>query len=252
MKDLSAQLTRQSDLIPEKVLRVPIAIVGCGAIGSWTTLLLAKMGLQNLIVFDYDDVEIENINSQFFSMADIGHPKIVALTRKIYEFTTIPITGYDEKFDFIPNDVKIVISAVDSMMSRQEIYKICKESKRSLFLIDPRMAIETALVYTCDLKNKKQRENYENSLYNDGQAVQERCTAKSTAYTANLIAGQITKIVKDYITNSPYIKTLQWDIAKNIMLSFPSEVREVASEVKEIPNEQTRPLVAVLQEEDTP
>ena len=68
METRNEHLIRQFDLIPEDVLGEPITIIGVGAIGSWTTLALAKMGFQNLTVFDDDKVSIENMNSQFYPM----------------------------------------------------------------------------------------------------------------------------------------------------------------------------------------
>jgi tRNA A37 threonylcarbamoyladenosine dehydratase len=36
-------LTRQADIIPEHILKKQITIVGAGAVGSFTTLALAKI-----------------------------------------------------------------------------------------------------------------------------------------------------------------------------------------------------------------
>ena len=42
MEIKNEHLTRQIDLIPTRVLNIPITVIGCGAIGGWTTLMLAK------------------------------------------------------------------------------------------------------------------------------------------------------------------------------------------------------------------
>jgi tRNA A37 threonylcarbamoyladenosine dehydratase len=71
-------LTRQSDLIPEAILSTPITVVGAGAIGSFTVLTLAKMGFNNITVFDDDEIDFVNINNQFYRISDIGKKKVDA------------------------------------------------------------------------------------------------------------------------------------------------------------------------------
>ena len=65
-------LTRQLDLIPIAVLGTRITIIGAGAVGGWTSLALAKMGFSNITVFDYDVVEVENLNCQLYGPKHLG------------------------------------------------------------------------------------------------------------------------------------------------------------------------------------
>jgi len=218
---IKEHLTRQSDLIPEKVLTVPVTIIGAGATGSWTALLLTKMGMSNINIFDFDDVEVENMCSQFYKPSDISNAKVNSLKTNILNFTGVEINSINEKFENFPENTKIVISAVDNMASRAMIWTKCKEDKIPFF-IDPRMAIETCLVYAMKPTLAKDINAYEKTLYSDLDAVPERCTAKSTVYTANLIAGQVCKIVKDFITGNSYTRVLNWDIKTNSMQAFSS------------------------------
>ena len=48
-----------------------ILIVGAGGIGSTTAYTLAKMGCSNITVVDFDEVEIHNCSSQFYSAKQI-------------------------------------------------------------------------------------------------------------------------------------------------------------------------------------
>lgn len=214
-------LVRQSDLIPEKVLNANVTIIGAGATGSWIALLLVKLGMSNINIYDFDDVAVENMNAQFYKNSDIGQTKTNSIKNNIKDFTGVEISVFDQKFEVFNDKPKIVISAVDNMASRKEIWDICLKSKVPFF-IDPRMAIETCLIYAMKPTLKKDIESYEKTLYTDADAVPERCTAKSTVYTANLIAGQVCKIVKDYLTGNPYTRILNWDISTNSMQSFQS------------------------------
>ena len=219
-------LTRQLKLIPLDVLDTPITIIGAGAVGSFTTLSLAKMGFNNITVFDFDAVSVENMNCQFYRFKDIGKQKVIALRELVEEFSNIKITAIDKAYE---NDFHkgITIAAVDSMKVRQMIWNNHKELAFSTkLLIDPRMGAENALIYAMDPMNQTDIKSYEKSLYKDEDAVQEECTAKATVYTAAMLAGQVCKIVKDFTTKStPYARITQWSIAQNAYISHASATK---------------------------
>ena len=219
-------LIRQSSLIPTEILDAPITIIGAGAIGSWTSLMLHKMGMTDTTIFDFDDVEVENMNSQFYSLRNIGSPKTSSLKNNIINFTGIEPKINNSRFEAIPENTKILISAVDNMATRKQAWNLAKNNKNLGLFIDPRMAIEFALMYAIDPNSEKDIQTYENTLYSDAESVQERCTAKSTVYTANLLAAQVCKVVKDYLLGNPYVRILQWDIANNVMKSYPNKVNK--------------------------
>lgn len=212
-------LTRQADIIPAEKQGLSIVVVGAGAIGSFTALALAKMGYGNITVYDFDTIDEENMNCQFYRTADIGKKKVVALKELVYDFTGFDIRTFDTKVDnqsVLSAD--IIISAVDSMEIRHLIgtKAVCN------YLIDPRMGAEYATLDVIKFDRQGQAK-YLDSLYTDKEAGHERCTAKSTMYTVNLIAGQVCKAVKDITVEAPYIKTMDWAIAQNAMVAFSSE-----------------------------
>ena len=208
-------LTRQLDLIPIEVLGQPITIIGAGAIGSFTALQLAKMGFVDITVFDDDTIEVENMNCQFYRFKDIGKKKVLALKELIKDFTDVTIEAVSARYEsgFFPG---IVISAVDSMAVRKLIWDNHKsQSLNTKYIIDPRMGAENAMMYIMSPMREDDIASYEKSLYTDENAVQERCTAKATIYTANLLSGMVSKAVKDIVTNNAYPRTLIWSIAAN-------------------------------------
>jgi len=213
-------LTRQEDLIPWEDLNAKITIVGAGAIGSWVSLSLAKMGFINQHVLDFDVISTENMNCQFFGPQDIGRPKTTALYDLVYRMTGVKVRVTNKEVqptDKIETD--ILITAVDSMQVR----KMLDEISVRRFTIDPRMAAEYASMEVVDHSRMAHVMNYKKTLYSDDEAKHERCTAKATMYTVNLIAGQVCKAVKDIATKQPYVKTFDWNIAKNSLISFNPE-----------------------------
>ncbi len=216
-----ATLTRQLDFIPMASLNAQINIVGAGAIGSWVALSLAKMGFIDITVWDDDEVSIENMNCQFYPMTMIGRPKVEALASMVELFTGTKIET-KRRYDGQPLH-GIVVSALVNMATRRLIFD--KRVANTTWIVDPRMSLEAASIFNCDLRNPSMVEMYSKTFYSDSDAVQERCTAKSTIYTANLIAGLVCKSVKDIATNtkSETVRNAEWHIGKNQLFAWNYE-----------------------------
>ena len=66
-----------------------ITIGGVGTIGSWLSLLLARTGEHELIMYDDDQVESINLSGQLFSKDDVGRSKTDSARDNIFSFTEI-------------------------------------------------------------------------------------------------------------------------------------------------------------------
>lgn len=225
MKNTTAHLTRQLDIIPVAVLGQEISIIGAGAIGSCVAMALAKMGFGNLWVWDFDNINIENMNCQFYRHKDIGRPKVEALVDIVQDFSGEMITPHVGAYDGKHPLSGIVITAVDSMKARKMIWEGHKNVAAATKLyIDPRMGAERALCYAVKPMKEKDIVTYEKTLYSDAEAVFERCTAKATMYTAFMLSGHVAKIVKDFVCGKAYARVTDWDIESNVFHAYPAEV----------------------------
>lgn len=215
-----AHLTRQLDLIPTEKLGTPISVIGAGAVGSVAVLGLAKMGFDNIEVFDDDEIEIENMNCQFYRRQDIARKKVAALHDIVHDFTGVNIVARDARYEKQPL-LGIVVAAVDSMTVRAAIWQAVQAQRTTVdYLVDPRMGAETALLYTTALADPARCEAYGRSLYTDTAAVQERCTAKATMYTALALGGLVAQVVKDLAVGGPAPTAVQWSLKDYDFLSF--------------------------------
>ena len=222
MELTNVHLTRQMDIIPIDILGEKITIIGAGAIGSFVTLALAKMGFGNITVIDFDKVEEENMSAQFFRFKDITKYKVDALKDLVADFTNTLIDTSKERYErgIFPG---IVISAVDSMAVRKNIWMNHKrQSPFTKAIIDPRMGAETALMYVMNPMDDNDIESYEKSLYTDEAAVQERCTAKATMHCALSLSGLVCTQLKGLLVKGKYGRISQWDICSNQLISYGS------------------------------
>jgi molybdopterin/thiamine biosynthesis adenylyltransferase len=115
---------RQQELVnQEKLAGLHIAIVGCGAVGSFTALSLCKMGIGQLTLIDHDKVSVENLPNQFYRDSDLGKKKVDACSDLIRQFDR-QISMITLGWPFIKQKLEadVVIAAVDSMEVRKRIW----------------------------------------------------------------------------------------------------------------------------------
>ena len=67
-------------------MQCSVAVVGVGGVGSVTSEMLTRCGLGKLILFDYDKVELANMNRLFFTPDQAGE-------FSIYDWVTIRFNG---------------------------------------------------------------------------------------------------------------------------------------------------------------
>ena len=187
---------RQYDLIDESKTQLKINVIGCGGIGSFVTLGLAKMGFKNISVYDFDEVEDHNVASQFFKEDQLGEFKTIALQKNIQEQTGITINPYNLPIEEVnlsttPN---LTIIAVDSMEVRNNLAQKYKENE-NMYIIDGRMGGLQLEIYNCPAKE------YHKTIVENNQVSHEPCTAKAISFNCMVIGGFISNLVRQFINN---------------------------------------------------
>ena len=70
----------------EKLKKSKIIIYGIGGVGSFVCEALARAGIENLILVDYDKIEITNLNRQIHALhSTIGEQKTEAMKNRILD-----------------------------------------------------------------------------------------------------------------------------------------------------------------------
>jgi ubiquitin-like 1-activating enzyme E1 B len=208
---------RQTDLIhPDKLRDVSIAIVGAGGIGSWTSLGLLKLGCGNVTIIDNDTIEEHNIGSQFYTGFEIGQSKAVALSEKLPHFSGLEVKAITESVT--PQHLQgkqIVVSAVDSMEVRKQIFNSLQKTKT--MFIDGRMSGNAINIFCTDMQDRKCVDKYAKTLFSDEEAEPEACTARAVVYNTFVIAGLITDMVACFVNNKRLPRELIIDLANYAM-----------------------------------
>jgi len=180
----------------ERLHTLPIKIIGAGSVGSFTCLSLSKMGAHNIKVWDDDMVDEHNISNQFYRTQDIGEFKVDALQQMIMDFEGIPIQTENDKYYGDSECNGIIISAVDNMSARKRIWEKIKGNPDVSLFIDPRMGGRVARIYAVNPMNPG---DFEDTLYDDDDAEQERCTERTILYNVLGISSFICKMIEDWM-----------------------------------------------------
>ncbi len=73
----------------EKLEGARIAVLGVGGLGGWSALTLACCGIGEMVLVDFDTVELSNLNRQIlYGEADIGRPKAGLAARRLDAFNS--------------------------------------------------------------------------------------------------------------------------------------------------------------------
>jgi len=127
--------SKNAPIISEEIKRVTIGIAGCGGLGSNAAIALVRAGIRNIVIADFDKVEISNLNRQQYALKDAGNFKVDSLEKILKSINPfIKVEKYKIKLnkDNIYNVFEkcaIVIEAFDSIASKSMIIKVFSESR---------------------------------------------------------------------------------------------------------------------------
>ena len=116
----------------QKLLDSSALIVGMGGLGSPVAMYLASAGVGHLILADFDQVEISNLQRQIIhGTADIGRDKVDSAYDRLKQLNPdITITRFKQKLDDATLDdlvpqVDVVIDGCDNFATRFAVNRAC-------------------------------------------------------------------------------------------------------------------------------
>ncbi len=96
-----------------------VGVAGCGGLGSNCAVALARVGIGNLIIVDFDVIEESNLNRQYYFFHQIGKKKSTALKENIKKINPeINVIAIDKKLASesileIFKDCDVIVEAFD-------------------------------------------------------------------------------------------------------------------------------------------
>lgn len=140
-------------------------IIGCGSIGSNVAELLARYGIEDIVLYDFDVVESHNIVNQLYTEEDVGTEKTTALSKLLYKInpklkTTMEIKGKYENQML----TDYVFMCVDSVEVRNQIVKNNKLNTMIKAVFDFRTTLYEGQCYFADWSKPKDKDSLIESL----------------------------------------------------------------------------------------
>jgi len=130
MDRLMDQFARTEQLLGsqamEKIKNATVAVFGLGAVGSFVTEALARTGVGNLRLIDFDVVDATNINRQLFALnstigrgkATLAHERVKDINPKCNVELHSSFINAQSLEDLLSKDLDVVVDAIDGLNSK--------------------------------------------------------------------------------------------------------------------------------------
>lgn len=158
-----------------KLAEANVIVFGVGGVGSYVVEALARAGVGNLTIVDFDDVDITNINRQIPALhSTVGRYKVEVMAERVKDINPdINLKAvrmlYDEETseELLNEDFDFVVDAIDMMKSKIHLIESCYKKNLKIISsmgmgnkLDPTMIEITDLYKTemCPLAKVLRRE----------------------------------------------------------------------------------------------
>ena len=120
----------------EKLKSSTVLVIGLGGVGGYVVEALARSGIGNLILVDYDKVDITNFNRQIIAVTEnIGKYKVDCFKERIENINEeCNVISYNLRIDndnikdIFNTKIDFVVDAVDDVRAKVSIINYCLEN----------------------------------------------------------------------------------------------------------------------------
>ena len=117
----------------EKLANAKVAVFGIGGVGSFVCEGLARSGVGNFVLIDFDKIDESNINRQLIAtVKTVGKNKVDLMKERILEINPDANVEVHKEFyladsetDIITQDLSYVVDCVDTIMAKIAIVCSC-------------------------------------------------------------------------------------------------------------------------------
>lgn len=211
----------------DNIQNISVTLLGAGGISTWVGILLGKLGVFEIHIYDHDRYESVNMAGQFCFRDDLNKLKVNALGSIIKNTGSCGfINKFPRKWQKDRDRVRpVTIVGVDNMLTRKEAFQTWKDSYGNLedaLFIDGRLAAEMYQLYTIKGGDLVAQERYLEEWFSDDEADELVCSFKQTAFMGAALGAKIIeqlvnfytpqdaapRLVPFYIEHTPYKDTI--------------------------------------------
>ena len=121
----------------DKLKNSTVAVFGLGGVGSFAAEALCRAGIGRLVIVDFDDICLTNVNRQLHALdGTVGKAKALVMAERLRlinpQADIIPYKDFyaaDNSDFFLSNGYDYVVDAIDHITSKLHLIRSCKEKE---------------------------------------------------------------------------------------------------------------------------
>ena len=159
----------------DKLQNSNVIIFGVGGVGSFACEAIARAGVGNMTIVDFDDVDITNINRQIPALhSTVGRYKVDVMKERLLDInpnlnikTIRKVYSAETSDEILTEDYDYVVDAIDMVTSKIKLIEVCNEKGFKIVSsmgmgnkLDPTKIVVTDIykTHTCPLAKVLRRE----------------------------------------------------------------------------------------------
>ncbi len=119
----------------DAVIKNRVAVVGLGGVGSYAAEALCRFGFEHLLLWDFDRVDVTNINRQLLALqSTVGELKVDVAKRRYHDINpncdiVTESTAYGEEKNHILHDFNpdFIVDAIDDIKAKKQLIRYSVE-----------------------------------------------------------------------------------------------------------------------------
>jgi molybdopterin/thiamine biosynthesis adenylyltransferase len=117
----------------DKLSEVSVTLCGAGALGSLLADNLARQGVRQMTVIDFDRIEEHNAGTQLYGASDVGAKKVDVLRSHLFRSVGAEVTVYDRRLEertvkkFL-RGAQLVVDTFDNAAGRRLVTEYCRQN----------------------------------------------------------------------------------------------------------------------------
>lgn len=185
-------LSKSYDFFQPEKDDAKIHIVGCGSVGSTIAENLARCGVKNMVLWDFDTVEAHNIVNQMFRQQDVGKFKVEALKDILCDINPEIVDTVELKPEGWQGKLMsgYIFLCVDNIELRRQIVEKHMDSPYVKAVFDFRTLLESAQHYAADWSDYKMKQDLLKSM----QFSHEEAAAETPVSACGVTLGVATTV----------------------------------------------------------
>jgi adenylyltransferase/sulfurtransferase len=214
-------LSKSYEFFQPEMCKERIHIIGCGSVGSTLAELLARFGLTNISLYDFDIVEPHNLANQMFVLSDVGKAKVDAVAERMEAINPLVKTDvrkFPEGWKPGTRLTGYIFLAVDNIELR---HKIVKENMYNPFIkgmFDFRTRLVDAQHYAADWSIQRHKDAFIRSM-EFTHAEAKEATPVSACNVALSVAPTVWHVCLAGVCN--FVNFVKGEALKKIVLVNP-------------------------------